>query len=193
MINLLPTESRTSLRMARYNVLLVRYLVGLACVVVFMGAIFGAGYLYTDNERKMIENEVAARRADIDKNSETIKSAKAFSDNLTLAKSILADQLVYSDMIVKITNVLSKGIILEDLSLDGSSAGSVFSLNAKAKTREDALIFKDALNKSDYFADASINSIDDSGVGTDAYRFKVRISVKLEAAVVTTKTTGSGN
>lgn len=159
MINLLDTDSQAQYRAARMNVQLRRYLVIFMITLAAIAGLFATGALLTWSQRAAAEQEQQSAEASVASYSATRKEAIEFANNLTIAKAILSQEVLYSDMIVQITKTLPSSAVLSSLGLDTTTLTKPITMNARVKTKNDAVTLKNTLEASPLFEDVNINNI----------------------------------
>lgn len=180
MINLLPPEVKRQIRAARTNVILLRVTVLLTLVVVFMLSAFAAGFYITFREKQQADDFKAAQ-LDTSKNySDARTRANAFATNLNAAKTILNSQISYTTLLIKLTNSLPPGTILNNINIADANFGKPITLSAGAKSYDAILRLKSALGDSGIIDSVGIISIQDSASGTTpVYPLQVTLSGQL--------------
>lgn len=169
MINLLPPDSKRQLRAARRNVSLQRYALFVGAVAILVFATFGFGYYLTTQEHNRLSAEIAASSANTAKYNAVRTSANQFTKDLSTAKVILSNEVVFSDLIIEITKTLPKNVVLSELNLSTETFGTEMSIQARAKNPDDGPIsLKSALEKSDLFGNVKIVSIDEKPLDTNS-------------------------
>lgn len=183
MINLLPPNEKHEIRAARSNTLLIRYNIFLIGVVVFLLAAIGIVYVYLNNTKTSSEHTIQENQAKVVGYSAVQIQAQEFRNNLTAAKQILAGEVNYSKVTIKIASLMPKGTILENLNLDTKTFGTETTLTARTKTYADALELKDSFQKSSIFSNVHFESIATSE-SASAYPITVsmNVTIKKEAA-----------
>lgn len=159
MINLLPQETKKSIRAGRLNVVLLRYVIYLAICLIAAVLIFGVGYYITTQERKDHEAQRATYESSNAGYAKIKQESDAFSKDLTIADSILSSEIVFSELIVDIAKTLPDGTVLTSLNITTESAGEPLAINARTKDPEGALRLKAALESSPIFENVSVLSI----------------------------------
>lgn len=119
MINLLPTDSKQSIRYARRNTELRKWSVALMVSVLVIIGIIGAGHLYLENSIKAHEKLTADGNAQLELQNltETQKTVKDLSNNLKLVVQVLEREILFSELLRQIGSVLPSGSVLTDLSI----------------------------------------------------------------------------
>lgn len=159
MINLLPVENKQSFRAARLNVLLIRYIIFIAVSILFMIAIFGVGYYITITDKNRAESELAELQAASAKYDKTRREAESFEKNLSTAKGILSNEIIFSELMANIAKTLPPGTVLTDFNIATESLGKPMVISAKTKDAEGGLRLKEYLERSPYFENVSIQTI----------------------------------
>ena len=167
MINLLSSESQKRYRAARLNLKLRTYIFILLLTLVGVAGIFGGGYYLTLNERSIAEQELQRHLDETKQYQGARDEAKSFSDNLRTAKSILLQEVVYSELITQIAQTLPPTAVLTALNLDAISIDEPMTLSGRVKTKNDVLVLKSTLENSPLFEDVNINNITEAP-GTDS-------------------------
>lgn len=184
MINLLPDTYKKELRAARTNVVLLRYnflLLGVAgfilvsCLVVY--AVLGTA-------RGIAESTNANNSNRASEFSETKKQTEEYRNNLGVAKKILDNEVVYTDLVFAITDVLPSGVILDSVNLNSREFGTQTALNAHAKNYAAVTELKSRLEKSSLFSNVNFQSINSQeGSSNPSYPIGVTVNVTINKAV----------
>ena len=164
MINLLDTETQRHYRAARLNLKLRGYLTLLLITLVLIVALFGFGVFLTRSERAIAERELAQGEQSVARYASVKKEAEDFSANLKIAKAILSQEVLYSDMMVQIARTLPSSAVLSSLVLDQATLQKPITLAARVKTKEDSVILKNTLEDSPLFERVNLNSINEQPV-----------------------------
>ena len=182
MINLLPSTTKRQLRAARANVLLVRYTVLSAAVVVFLGLGVASVYLVMSATKSNAENTSLENQSQISDYTKVQAEAAEFRTNLSTAKTIMDKEVIYSDTVLSIARIIPSGVVLSNLTLDSTSFGSPITINANATSYQHAVNLKSALEQSDIFTDVHFTSIGDGGSGEQSgkYPYTVVLSATLK-------------
>jgi Tfp pilus assembly protein PilN len=184
MINLLPEGYKKEIRAARTNVVLLRYnLLALGAIAfVLLSCLAVYGLLGATKSNAEATNQDNAKRA-VDY-EQTRKEADEYRKNLEIARKILDNEVVYTDQIFTITNLLPSGVVLDSLNLNSKDFGTPVLVNAHAKNYDAVTNLKKAFEQSSYFSDVHFQSItDDGGNAAPGYPISVVISVTINKAV----------
>ncbi len=185
MINLLPSDTKRSLRAARLNVVLRRYIIYIAICLVSATVIFGVGYVLTSRERASAEQQLSDFESNNASYARIKQESEAFSKNLSIASTILSSEITFSEMIVTVAKILPSGTILTSLNVTTESAGEPMAINARVADPEGALRLKAALEESALFEDVSVATInspvddDTSDPISQKYPYTVVLNTRL--------------
>lgn len=188
MINVLPVETKRQLRAARSNVVLLRYTILLAMVVGFLAIGTIAVYFVMNNVKANAENTTLENQSQISNFTNVQAEASEFRANLATAKTILDNEVIYSDTVLAIAQVIPSGVVIESLSLDANSFGSPMSISARAVSYDRAITLKDTLENSSVFSNVHFITVsggsDESDGDEDSsgrYPYTVALSATLNS------------
>lgn len=138
MINLLPTEYRSSLRYARRNSILLKWFVGLtASLALIISTVFlGQAYLRMETNRYANITEETKQELKEQDFEETLGKVQNISGNLKLIVQVLSKQVMFSGLIRQIGAVIPPGVVLADIDLGKVDGG--IDLTAQAESYEKA-------------------------------------------------------
>lgn len=176
MINLLPPDEKRQIQAGRSNVLLLRYNILLVAAVGFLMAAIGIVYVYLGNTKAGAEQTIKENQAKVVGFAATEKEANDFKNNLTIAKQILGKEVTYTKVILDISALLPKGVVLDSLNLDSKTFGTPITLNAHAKSIDDAIALKTAFQNSPLFSNVNFQSISN---GEGVYPVQVNLNVTI--------------
>lgn len=193
MINLLPQESKKQLRAARNNAILRRYYQLIIGAALLLAAVFGVGFKVTFDQENDYKALKERNDKEVTKFQDVRKAAQDFSSDLDVAKTILASDIRLSETITSIATVIPSGVILSNLTLNTQdTTNAPLTINARAKTYQDAVALKNNLEASPIFENVSIqNAV--TGQPEDEITTRYPIAVTLSAKfskTATTTTTG---
>lgn len=182
MINLLPPEEKRELRAARTNSLLLRYNLLLMGAVLFLALAIGIAYVYLTAAKVNAETTITENKAKVADFSEVQTEADAFRSNLTTAKQILDNEVIYTKVILAIAALMPSGTVLDKLSLDSQTFGTQTTLSAQAKSYDDALRLKDSFQNSPLFSNVHFQSINSGGQPPYPLTVNLNVTIKKDAA-----------
>ena len=192
MINLLGPEDKKQLRAARANTILLRYYFLAILVIAGAGGILAGGFYIADQNKNSSKVELSQAENDTADYTTVRQQAETFSNNLKMAKQILATEVVYSKMITDIANTIPAGTILTSLSLTPETISKKMELSFKTKSYDQGIQLKTSLENSDLFSDVSITNITSKGQeGGGAYPTDVNISAKFHPRNILANNSGA--
>jgi len=178
MINLLPEATKAELGAARLNVILFRYIIILSLGIVFLGGIVAGSFVILGNIRSSAETTIQSNNAKATSFGSTQVEADTLKANLSSAKTILDADIDYTSVITGIAALVPSGVVLDKLSINPTVFGTPTTIQAYAKTTEDAVALKDAFQASPLFSAVSFNSLSNT-TGADAYPVNAQLTVTL--------------
>lgn len=185
MINLLPPEKKRQIRAGQTNVLLFRYVLATVVLAVPLFMMVGGVYLLLENSKKIANETIQNSEVKSAQYRDVKTKAQEFNNNLQVAKTILDKEVRYSKIAPVIAQSLPPGIYLESLSLDAKTFGQPVTLNALAKTYNDAVRLKNTFEESSHFSDVHLLSVSHgSGDNSSTYPVSITISVIIDPEIV---------
>lgn len=180
MINLLPDNNKKELRAARMNVVLLRYnVLTLITVVLFLLAL-GGFYAYLTSTKATAETSNIKNQAKANSYSDTKKAAEQYRTNLATAKQILANQVNYTSVVFSITELLPKGVVLDNVNLSAKDFGNQTVISAHAASFDAVSQLKQNFQQSKVFSNVFFQTINNAGDTADSgHPISVTISVKI--------------
>lgn len=182
MINLLPPEEKRQLRAARSNSLLLRYNIFLIGAVLFLGVAVGITYVYLTTTKTNAEAIIGENRAKVTSFAPVQAEADIFRGNLTTAKQILDNEVVYTKVMLAIAALMPSGTVLDKLNLDSQTFGTQTTLAARTTSYDNALKLKEAFQSSPLFSDVHFLSITSGGVAPYSLTVSLNVTIKKDAA-----------
>ena len=182
MINLMPDEYKREIRAGRTNVLLVRYISILVVAVIVLGGLLVGAYLVLNTTQQIAEAKVAENQGRVADYNQVRAEADSLRSDLTTAKTILDNDVSFAKLIYKIADIVPPNVVLDDLDLDPKDFGSNATMNASAKTFDDATKLKDAfIRNNQIFTNVQLQTIRaaDSSNANEAYPVKVKLTVVI--------------
>ena len=179
MINLLPNEHKDEIRAARTNVLLLRYITMLVSAVIVLSGLVIGSYVVLNSTRDSAQLKVDENQKDVSQYQSIKVRADSFRSDLATAKTILDESVSYTKLTYRIAETLPANVVIDTLALDPKTFGTKMTLNANARTFNDASKLKDAFSRDqELFSSVQLISIEsgDSGSGDD---YPVKVSISL--------------
>lgn len=163
MINLLPPESSKQLRAARHNTLLMQYVIGLGITLGLIILAYGSTFILMKSAELASSASSESSKKKIATYKKAEADAKSHMENLRMAKSIFDSELSYTAALHKIASAMPAGTVVESLNLSSSTAAQPTTLTILAKTKQDALNVKSALETHKIASDITIASLNEGG------------------------------
>jgi Tfp pilus assembly protein PilN len=165
MINLLPPNTKKQLRAARVNVILLNYCLLIGLTALLLGGVFAVGFWADSNDQQLAAQAKTQSDSAAQSYGTIRKEAETFAKDLGVAKTILTNNVNFSQLILDIAGVVPSGVILNNLSLGTSSQNAPIDVNGRAVSYDAAVSLKNSLDASPIFENVnivSINQIDTS-------------------------------
>lgn len=178
MINLLPEKTQQQLNAAHANTILLKSLVWLFTAVAFLFLACSVSYMFLADAQ--------TEKQDLANNSQSVSSLytsaqtklNTINKNIATAKTLLLQQISYSEAITNLASLMPTGVVLDKLVLGGNTgANAATSIKARAKSEEIAAKMKDNFQKSSLFANYSQTT--STNPGSDAATFPILINISL--------------
>lgn len=193
MINLLSPQDKKELRAARLNVLLRRYNLLVLLTLVGVAAVFMSAIIFAYSQTAIARGDIERDQQDSSQYTEVQQEAEQFENNLTIAKRILADEIIYSKVITDIAGILPSNVRLNNLTLNPDTFDNPSVLDARTTGYDAALNLKTTLEDSNIFQDVSIANIARAGEGNPDVQADNQFpyGVTLNVTLVKPEATGS--
>jgi hypothetical protein len=176
MINLLSVESKRELRAARHNVTLRQYVFTILILGGLITASYAVGYVMLMNQENASKQQLAQFKPQREQYAKTIEEATTYNDNLTIAKSILENEILFSNFMTTIAKTMPQGVTLVNINLKAEDFAKQFELSFAAKSYTDSLKNKDLFESSPYFEDVKIRTIIKEPQGTYPFRTIMQVT-----------------
>ena len=183
MINLLPNETKQSIRAARTNTLLLKYIIFVGFAAAFLALACVASYLQLNNSRIVAEKAIAGFISKNSSYSPISSRADKLRADLVTAKSILDNQISYSIILTGIAACLPAGTILESpLEITDETIGKPVELTVHSALASDETILKSNFDKSALFSGYKLNTVASNASGSTEYPTTIKFSVTINKA-----------
>lgn len=179
MINLMPDEAKKEIRSARLNVILSRYILVVIFAFGFLVLLLGGSYVILTQTKKSAEQLISINSSKADIYSTTKAQVDSLSAGLTETKTILNQEILYSNVLINLGQQMPPGTVLSSVTLsDASFLGTPVALKAYAKTTEDAVALRQKFQASPIFTNVNFDSVSDSK-GIDGYPVSVSMTLTV--------------
>lgn len=180
MINLMPDEMKTELRAARINVVLARYIFVILLAFAFLALLLAGSYVVLAQTKASAEQLVDANDSKAAVFSATKAQVDALSASLAQTKTILNQEVLYSNVLVNIGQQMPAGTVLDSITLDSASfTGTPLKLKAYAKTTDAAVSLRERFQASPIFSGVNFESVSDTGGGISGYPVSVSMTLTV--------------
>lgn len=184
MINLLPDNLKKELGAARTNVLLIRYMGVIFLAFAFLAFIIFGSYYLLGQTKSSYQELVDANDTKAEVYSATKAEVNKLSADLAETKSILDQEIQYSNVLVNIGQQMPSGTIIDSLQLDRSSfADKPVTIKVYAKTTGDAVALRDRFQSSPHFSNVNFQTISESGSTVPGYPVSVTMTLLLNRTI----------
>lgn len=161
MINLLPPDIKSSYRYARRNLHLYHWVIALSFALIGAVIITAVGFVYLHQSTESYRKEVAASRQSLaSQNFDGVqKQVKDASNNIKLATQVLSKQVLFSDLLSRLSALLPRDTVLTSLAISQAQNGLDITAEAKSYDAAAQLQVNLADPKNNIFSDADIVTI----------------------------------
>ena len=159
MINLLDQHTKAELAAARHNVRLRQYTFILLLLCAVITASYSIGYLILNNQANAYRQEAARYEPERAKYKDVLVEATTYTNNLAIAKTIMNNEFIFSDLLITIAKTLPNNAVLAGINLHTADLAKPIELTISAKSFADADAVKLAFEASPYFKDSKLRAI----------------------------------
>ncbi len=179
MINLLADARKANIVAARANTIITRYIAIILLAFAFMSGALYVSYTLLQNTMESATTLIESNDVKADVYDDTQQQVTALSGQLTEAKEILNQEVRYSQVLIKIGQLMPEGTVLANLSLnDTTFTGAATELKAYARSATEASTLQARLQGSSLFNQVNLQGTDTSG-GIAGYPVVVTLTVGL--------------
>jgi Tfp pilus assembly protein PilN len=182
MINLMPDDAKKEIRSARVNVILMRYIVVILFAFGFLVLLLAGSYIVLTQTKNSAQQLIDANGTKAQVYSNTKAQVDALSSSLSQAKTILNQEILYSNVLTNIGKQMPAGTVLDSINLNAASfSGTPVTLKAYAKTTDAAVALRGKFQSSPIFTNVNFESVTDSA-GIDGYPVSVSMTLTVTKA-----------
>jgi len=184
MINLLPYDTKQQIRAAHFNVTLVKYIILLSIAVAFLVLACAVTYLFLSNNQANNDKPAVNNNSKLTTDAGIQNQVNTFRTNLTTVKTILDQQVSYSDILMGIAAALPPETTLDSIALNDSSFGAPMALQVHARSADSEPKLKENFQKSSVlFSDYKLGSISTDNAKSSDYPVTISISLTIKKVV----------
>lgn len=184
MINLLPDYNKKQIRAARTNVVLINYIIALSIAVVFLTLACSVVYFFLNSTKSTSEESVETGKQSTASYAVVKKQADKMTADLLSAKTVLDQQISYSDIIMGIGAALPTGVIIDTISLSNDKIDAPIALKLRAHSADLQTSIIENLQKSPLFKNCSVQSKEDVPKDTSGYPVVFNVSLTINRTAV---------
>lgn len=182
MINLMPDDAKKEIRSARLNVILGRYIIVVFFAFGFLVLLLAGSYVVLTQTKESAQRLIDANSTKADVYSTTKSQVDALSASLSETKTILNQEVLYSNVLMNIGQQMPAGTVLSSITLNTASfSGTPVTLKAYAKTTDDAVALRQKFQSTPIFTNVNFDSVSDSA-GIDGYPVGVSMTLTITRA-----------
>ncbi|MBC7459309.1 PilN domain-containing protein [Candidatus Saccharibacteria bacterium] len=183
MINLMPDEAKKEIRAARVNVVLIRYSIVIVLAFLFLVLLQLGSYIALTQAKDSAQQLIDANGTKAAVYSSTKAQVDALSSSLSETKSILDQEVMYSNVLQNIGQQMPTGTVIDKIALDATSfTGTPATITAYAKTNDAAVALREKFQTSPFFSAVNFQSVSDSTGGITGYPISVSLTLVINRA-----------
>ena len=173
MINLIPTDKKTSIAYARRNTIMLRWLSMVSLAVLGLAIIFGGSMFYLKQENKAYAQSIASTKKSLEsqKEKETLDRVAEISGRLSLVVDVISREVIFSKLIPHIGALMPDGTVLQGLSLSRDTEGGLdLSIGARDYISASQALVNLQSSDSLLFEGADANNVTCEGIEDPVYK-----------------------
>jgi len=182
MINLLSGERKDELRAARANVILLRYMSIIALAFLFITGALYVSYVVLTATKTSAEGIISNNDIKTDVYSETKQQVDTLSAQLNDAKTLIDQEVLYSQFLVRIGQVTPAGTVVGDITLTTANfVGTPIEMTVYAKSADSASLIQNQFQTSGLFTQVTLKGTE-TDKGIEDYPVSIGLTVVLSKA-----------
>lgn len=159
MINLLPPQRVVSLKIARSNTVLRRYVELTIVSMILLFAAFGMAYYFLHAQQTNTAQTVELDKQKIEKLRPVQKQAEELSSTVNTVAGLLTNNVKFSQMLTQIAGLMPQGSVLTGLQFSIEDVKLPLAISAQVDSEQKAAILRNNIEASDLFSRADIQNI----------------------------------
>lgn len=183
MINLLSEEAKKDIRASRTNVKLLNYIIILGIGVAFLVLISVGVYFILLNTQSSAQELISLNQSKSTSYTSVEAQGNALRTQLSSAKTILDQEIVYTHLITGIATLMPSGTVLDTLTLSPSTIGGPVTMQFYADNDPDALTLKNNFQTSPLFSNVSFTTLSSTG-GINNYPVNLSLSLTINKSAI---------
>lgn len=191
MINLLPTDIRTSIHYARLNTALVQYGVIVFVLVLLVAGVMLFGFNIAQSDENALRDSISQKENELSSLLDVEEEAQGLAKKIDTVDELLQREVRFSEVMQEIGSILPQGSVLTSLRL-ANNTEEPLQLSALVSDKQTAAVLRQNIEDSDRFSVADIESIivnlDENGT-PDGFTVSI---IATPAGLSSESTTSSG-
>jgi Tfp pilus assembly protein PilN len=159
MINLLPSERLTTMRLARANTVLKRYIEFIIIGLGILAVISAGSYYYLNRQRQHISQSVALNQTKINQLEPVQEKAEELSRTINTIAGLQSRDVKFSQLLTTIGGIMPQGAVLTGLQFSLDDLKSPLIISAQIDSEQKAAVLRNNLDSSELFSKAEIQTI----------------------------------
>lgn len=159
MINLLPPQRVVSLKIARSNTVLRRYVELTVVSMILLFAAFGMAYYFLHAQQTNTAQTVELDKQKIEKLQPIQAQAEELSGTVNTVAGLLTNNVKFSQMLTQIAGLMPQGSVLTGLQFSIEDVKLPLIISAQVDSEQKAAILRNNIEASDLFSRADIQNI----------------------------------
>jgi len=183
MINLMPDNDKVEIRAARVNIVLARYIFVILIAFAFLVLLLAGSYLVLTQTKNSAQQLIDGNATKAAVFSSTKAQIETLSSSLSETKTILDQEVLYSNILTHIGQQMPEGTILDKITLDAASfTGTPITLKVYAKTNEATVALRQKFQSTPLFSNVNFESVSGAASGVPGYPVSVSLTLTLNKA-----------
>jgi len=176
MINLMPPNTKKTLKYARRNRVLMHWVTTCAFFLVGGLVLIGGGWLYLNQQINETSKQIATTQQSLnDQHLASVqKQVTDMSNNLKLTVQVLSKEILFSELLTRLGSVTPNDVVLTNLDILQTSGSIDITAEAKSYASATQLQANLADPKNSIFSQADIENVSCKG-GDEIYPCQVTI------------------
>lgn len=125
MINLLAPDTKSTYRYARRNRILLRWVMAIGSSLLLAVALIGGGYVYLNQQINSTQKLIDTTNEQLRKQNlpAVQKQVTDISNNLKLAVDVLSKEILFSELLKQLAQIMPSSAVLTNLTISDAQAG----------------------------------------------------------------------
>ncbi|MGB3023882.1 MAG: hypothetical protein WBB39_03715 [Candidatus Saccharimonadales bacterium] len=179
MINLIDKELLANSIAARRNVILRKYVGMFFLLIIAMTVSFTTAYFILDEQTNEFQRRTAQYNPIKERYADDVVTARNYSKNLKIAKTVLSSQVAFGDITTVIARTLPADAVLGTITISSVTLSKPIDFTISTKSYYAAIATKESFETSTYFSDVKIKTIDIAPDKTLRYGYVLVLSAKI--------------